>query len=127
MPKPENIKPHEFKPGQSGNPKGAPKKVMTRLAEITESEYGVKLTKSDKYDLIEFCLEKNQVELKAIVDDLESPSFLVVIAKAIIKDIKDSRIATVETIFDRVFGRPVQAHAIDPENNILELILKHDR
>jgi len=120
MSNPENLKP--WKPGESGNPNGRPKKVITRIAEITQREYGIELTKTDKYDLIEYCLEMTGDELELIIDDSKSPAFLVVIAKAIIKDIKESRITTVEAIFDRVFGRPTQVQAIDPEKNSLNLI-----
>jgi hypothetical protein len=39
MPKPENVEPHKFKPGQSGNPAGKPKgakRVSTVLKELLE-------------------------------------------------------------------------------------------
>jgi N-methylhydantoinase B/oxoprolinase/acetone carboxylase alpha subunit len=38
MPKPENIEPHKFKPGQSGNPKGRPK--LIDLKEVIKNEVG---------------------------------------------------------------------------------------
>lgn len=41
MPKPENIEPHKFKPGQTGNPNGRPKKLPSidkLLAEVLGDE-----------------------------------------------------------------------------------------
>jgi len=42
MPKPENIIPHQFKPGQSGNPAGRPKgaSVTARIKKIIEQNEG---------------------------------------------------------------------------------------
>ena len=98
----ENLKP--FKPGKSGNPKGRPKKVIAQLEKLVGQKFGLQLSKADKYQLIEWCLERTPTELRAVAEDPKSPIFIVNIASAVIKDTKAGRINTVEAIFDRVFS-----------------------
>ena len=109
----DNLKP--FKKGQSGNPKGPPKKVITQIQEMTGRDYGVKLTKRDIYQMIQHCLEMNMTDLADVMKDQKQPAFVQCISRAILKDLKDGKIATVESIFDRVFGRPVQTNQLTGE------------
>ena len=120
-----NLKP-PWKPGESGNPNGAPVKTVNKLADMVQRDFGLKLTKGDKFQIIESMLEKSNEELQLIIDDTTSPVFMVSIATAIKNDISQKRINTVESIFDRVFGRPKQTQAIDPENNKLEITVRYD-
>jgi len=122
--RPQNKHLKPCKPGETHNPNGRPKKQITKIAEITQRDYGVKLTKADIYQMIQHCLEMDLAKLNKIVRDETEPVFMLCIAKAIINDIKKGNITTVESIFDRIFGKPSQAmrHSSDPENPILDLV-----
>ena len=120
-----NLKP-PWKPGESGNPNGAPKKEINHLADMVQRDFNLKLTKGDKFQIIESLLEKSKEELQIVIDDSTSPVFMVSIAIAIIGDMQAKRINTVESIFDRVFGRPKQTQVIDPENNKIEIIVRYE-
>ena len=95
------------------NRKGAPKKVINRISEITQRDYGIKLTKSDIYQMIQHCLEMDLKALTKIVQERTDPVFMICIATAIMNDIKKGNITTVESIFDRIFGKPVQGINLD--------------
>jgi len=110
----QNLKP--WKKGQSGNPKGLKPKMINQLAELIGKEFNIELTKTDKYQVIEWMLERSEAELIKMVADSESPVFLKSIANAIIEDIKKNRINTVETIFDRIFGKAKQGHEVSGPN-----------
>jgi len=112
----DNLK--HWKPGESGNPAGRPKKIIKRLEEAVGIKFNLELTKTDKYQIIEWCLERNLKELKDLVNDPQSPIFLVNIATAIIGDIKKGQLKTVELIFDRVFGKPDQRTNVKLEGEI---------
>ena len=117
-----NLKP-PWKPGESGNPNGAPVKTVNKLADMVQRDFNLKLTKGDKFQIIESLLEKSKEELQIVIDDSTSPVFMVSIAIAIIGDMQAKRINTVESIFDRVFGRPTQTQGFDPKNNEIKLSL----
>jgi len=77
MPNPENIEPHKFEPGQSGNPNGRPlgsKNLSTILREMLEEEIdvvidGVKTKKKFKDAIIRKLMKKaHDGDLKAIIE-----------------------------------------------------------
>ena len=94
------------------NKTGANKKQINKLAEMTQREYGIKLTKADIYQMIQHCLEMDLKSLTKIVQDKTDPVFILCIALAIMNDMKKGNITTVESIFDRIFGRSTQSHEV---------------
>ena len=114
-----NIKDHGFSVNpQNINTAGPPKKQINNLADMVQRDFNLKLTKGDKFQIIESLLEKSKEELQIVIDDNTSPVFMVSIAIAIIGDMQAKRINTVESIFDRVFGRAKQTHALDGDSKI---------
>lgn len=105
MPKPENIEPHKFKKGQTGNPNGRPKKVIQRLEDVIGRKFNVDITKADKLQIIESMLELSVSQLKDIATDTESPVFMVLIANAIKGDIERKNLLTVNELFNRLYGK----------------------
>ncbi len=99
----DNLTP--FKKGQSGNPKGSKKTTVTLL-----KQQG--LNKNDIYNAIVNMIGLTKDELKKIRDDKNSEVYKVVIAGAIVRDIEKRRIYTIESIFDRVFGKPTQKQQV---------------
>lgn len=78
MPKPENVEPYKFKPGQSGNPNGRPKKLPELdhlLAEVLGEESGN--------------------EAKAIL-------------QALLTKAKKGDVRAAEVLFDRAYGKAKQ-------------------
>jgi len=80
MPNPENIEPHKFPEGQSGNPKGRPKgarSMTTILREMLETETetevdGQKVKMTFQDSIIRKLLQKaNKGEIKAITEILD--------------------------------------------------------
>ena len=109
------------KPGETHNPNGRPKNMITELSERLNIDFGVKLSKNDKYQLIENMIERPLSELKKIAEDEKSPVFMVSIASAVRKDIKAGHIATVELIFNRVFGKATQKTDITSSDGSLNM------
>lgn len=106
MPKPENIEPHKFPKGTSGNPNGRPKKVITRLEELIGRKFNVEVSRSDKMQIIESMLELSLTQLQAIAKDKESPVFMVLIANAIAGDIQRKNLSTANDLLNRLYGKP---------------------
>ena len=119
MPNAHKIKDKGFdKHPENINKNGRPKLVVNALADMVQRDFNLKLTKGDKFQIIESLLEKSKEELQIVIDDNTSPVFMVSIAIAIIGDMQAKRINTVESIFDRVFGRAKQTHALDGDSKI---------
>ena len=97
MPKPENIEPHKFKKGQSGNPNGRPRKYVSLL-----KEQGYKL--SEINDTIQVMMAMDMEELKSVWDNPKATVLEKTIAAAIRKSIEKGSLYSLETLLTRVYG-----------------------
>lgn len=106
------ILPHCWQRGQSGNPNGRPRKFIKTLEEKIGVEFGVALSREDKFAILESMLEMSITELKLIESDLHVPSFMTIIATALVKDYKNGSLYTITELFDRFFGKARQTQEI---------------
>ena len=93
----DNLTP--FKPGESGNLNGRPKKIYTVLK---ESGY----TKDDIRDAFSEIGWQNVDDLKEILDDETKPVILKVIAKAFLRGAEKGDFRYVSEILQHVVGKP---------------------
>ena len=88
-----------YKKGQSGNPKGRPKKWVSTL---TDSGYKM----SEVRDCILAMMAMNMEELKDAFDNPNATALEKTVAGAIRRSISRGSLYSMETLMDRVFGKP---------------------
>lgn len=99
-----------WKKGQSGNPAGRPRKLVSKL-----KLDGYKLTEIN--DTIQTMVSMTYDELKKVWDNPNSTILEKTIAAALRKSLNEGELSSVETLLNRVYGKPkekmeVQAQAI---------------
>lgn len=114
-----------FQKGQSGNPNGRPRNVLTKLESLIKQEFKVHLSKADKLTIMESMLEMSVQQLGIIAQDKDSPAFMVVMANSIRGDIERKKMGTVDELFARFWGRPGKEEQPEAEHKpdaLLELM-----
>lgn len=103
MPKPENIEPHKFKKGKSGNPNGRPPKLLTSLMrELTDAGYE-RVGPSMIVEAYELLLGLDEEKIKDLISDKKQPMSMRIVGKAMLTG---KGIEILEKMMDRAHGRP---------------------
>lgn len=95
---------------------GRKPKAIKQLEAIVKEKFGISLTKDDKYQILEWILERSADDLNNIINNKTLPIFIVNIARAIVTDSKKGRTNTVEMLFDRFFGKAIQVQELTGKN-----------
>lgn len=101
----EWLKPHQFKPGQSGNPSG--------LAKLSEEE---KIMRENFRAALAAMGTKTLVEIQAIAKDPNQPAPYALLAKSIEWFFKKGNPALMKELLDRTMGKAVQGIELTGKN-----------
>ena len=111
---PENLIP--LKKGQTANPNGRPRKMVTALKEI-----GYK--RSEINDTIQSMLALTQAELKEVYDNPNATILERTIANALNKGLVKGHLFAIESLLTRAFGMPkIEVEASFKETPIFKTI-----
>lgn len=100
-----------FKPGQSGNPNGRPRKYVSLL-----KEQGYKLAEIN--DTIQAMMSMDLEELKTVWDNPKATILEKTIAAAMRKSLEKGSLYSLETLLTRVYGKPKEQMDINTDNKI---------
>jgi hypothetical protein len=105
---PEHTK---FKPGESGNPNGRPRKYVSTLR-----EQGYKL--SEINDCIQVMMAMTIEELKEAFENPTATVLEKTIAAAIKRSIEKGSLYSIETLLSRVYGKPKESVDMDIQGEV---------
>lgn len=93
-----------FKKGQSGNPKGQPKKILRRINEDLAKEGYEQASGTQVVEAYNILINLTEARIKTIITDAESPMFLRIVAKEMLSKGGPEMI---ERMLDRAHGKAI--------------------
>ena len=86
--------------GESGNPKGRPKKIHPQFT--TTQTYKM----SEINDTIQYIVGMNEEQLQKVIEDNNATILEKTVANALRRSLSKGRLDSLETLLDRVYGKP---------------------
>lgn len=89
--------------------------MYKRLKDLTGKKVDYELSREDYYKIIRYLMERTPGELKKILENAKdevkgtTPVWVINVISAINSDIRYGRTTTIDSIFDRLFGKAVQS------------------
>lgn len=105
----------------SNQPKNAGRKpsLYKKLKAVTGIKVDHELSKEDYYNVIKYLMERSPNELESLAKDKDghankdTPIWILNIISAINTDVRYGRTATIDGLFDRLFGKAIQSIEAD--------------
>lgn len=98
-----NLKPKPWKKGQSGNPNGRPKKLVSQLF------INKKFSLSQINDIIQQLVGCEEKELEKIVESDNATMIEKTVAQALLKSFNKGNLDSIETLLNRIYGKPSES------------------
>ena len=108
--------PTQFKKGQSGNPKGQPRKVLSRINIELIKEGFEPASSANVIEAYNILINLTEARIKAIITDPVSPMFLRIVAKEMLSKGGPDMI---ERMLDRAHGKAIQSAKVEHLGNVL--------
>lgn len=105
----QNLKP--FKKGEVANPNGRPRKYVSLL-----KEQGYKL--SEINDGIQALMSMTPKELKEVENNPNATALELTVTKAILKSMSNGSLYSMDTLMNRVYGKPKEQVDVNSDNKI---------
>ena len=105
---------HQFKKGQSGNPKGRPPRLVSSVLKELQEKGHERVSKGAVRDVYEYLIGLNKEELTKLSKDKKTPMLFSVIAKEIIGK---KGFEVIERMLDRAHGKASQSNEIELSGN----------
>lgn len=112
--------------------RGRKPSLYKKIKDITGKTVKYELSKEDYYELIKYLMEQTPEQLKVMsgiggkddsgnkktMYDAEIPIWMMNIITAILSDVRYGRTSTIDSLFDRIFGKATQPVEGDLNSNI---------
>ena len=107
-----------FKKGQSGNPAGKPRKIVSACMAL-----GYK--RQEVIDTLSVMIAYTLDELKEVYQNKNSTLLELTIANALRKSLEKGSLYTIDSILDRLFGKATEK--LDVDANVTQITIKRER
>lgn len=88
--------------------RGRKPSLYNHIKKLLGTEAKAELSKEDYFKLIQFLLEQPLDNLKKLADSKNTPIWIVGVVRAVVKDANAGRTNTLDSLFDRLFGKASQ-------------------
>lgn len=119
MPKPENVIPYKWKKGQSGNPNGRPRKLVSETIKRLEEDGVHAVSKKEIQEVYLRLINLTMPELTKEVNDSKQSALVRIVGKAILSK---KGFDIIEKMLDRSIGKVQQDIGLDLSKATLNMI-----
>lgn len=88
--------------------RGRKPSLYNHIKKLLGTEAKAELSKEDYFKLIQFLLEQPLDNIKKLADSKNTPIWIVGVVRAVVKDANIGRTNTLDSLFDRLFGKASQ-------------------
>lgn len=105
-----------WKEGESGNPNGRPKKLVSKVLDELKEE-GEQVSKSQVFDIYQIMISLTIPKLKEVAGDESKPALYRILAKEILGK---KGFEAIEKMLDRANGKPTITQQVEQTNKLAE-------